>query len=166
MSIEALVDRGLEIRRQLEQLEAELCVIEGRLKETGLQREHEYLKDEDREGRRWLAHGSEQIVPVVFTADKIMGSFAMDSATAQTVRTIAGDSFPDFWKLKRVYENRFDDGKKFRDRAAEILNSKAPSFITACLARDKHGIPKSDIRILWDDAEVPAAPANGKAVKP
>lgn len=157
-SIKGLVDRGIEVRAKLKKLKAELDEIEGKLQAAGLEREHEYLKDDDREGRRWMARGSELVVPVVFTADKIMGSFAYNSPKHSQARAIAGDELKDFYKLKQVMENQFDDGKKFRLQAGEILGPKAPAFITACLARDKFGVPKSDVRVCWDDGEQVQSP--------
>jgi hypothetical protein len=148
-----LVDRGIRVRRELKRLKAELDDIEATLKAVGLSREHECLVDADREGRRWMASGSEVVVPVIFTADKIMGSFAINSAKHQQIKLHAGDAFPEFWKPIHTYENRFDDGKKFRKRADEVLGPKAPSYVTACLARDKAGLPKSDVRVEWDRAE-------------
>jgi hypothetical protein len=152
-SIKALVDRGLDIRLHIKRLERELGEIEGKLKKAGLEREQEYLKDEDREGRRWLAQGTTLIVPVVFTADKLLGSFKKDSAAHSTIKTMAGEEFGQFWKLSQTYENRFDNGKRFRKSAEEILGAKAPAFITACLARDKMGVPKSDVKVVWDETE-------------
>jgi hypothetical protein len=33
-----------------------------------------------------------------------------------------------------------------------ILGESAPIFVDACLARDKNGIPKSQIKVEWDRA--------------
>jgi len=152
-SVKALVDRGLQLTAQIAKLGKELEWIEDKLKAIGLEREQEYLKDEDREGRRWLAQGSALIVPVVFTADKLMGSFKKDSAAHSTIRNLAGEDFQHFWKLSQTYENRFDNGKRFRKEADEILAARAPAFVTACVAKDKMGVPKSDIKVMWDDPE-------------
>jgi hypothetical protein len=151
---------------QIARAEKELGEIEGKLKAAGLDRQHEFLKDEDREGRRWLAPGSSLIVPVVFTADKLMGSFKKDSAAHSQIRTIAAEEFQQFWKLSQTYENRFDNGKKFRKAADEILGAKAPAFITACVARDKMGVPKSDVKVLWKETEPVAETPNSKLQAP
>lgn len=79
MNIKALVDRGLEAREQIERLQKELKEIEGKLKEAGLKSEQEDLKDADREGKRWLAHGTRFAIPIIFTADKIVGQFKANS---------------------------------------------------------------------------------------
>jgi hypothetical protein len=157
MSVRHLVDRGIEVRRQIKALQKELKDIEEKLESQGLNEPHEDLKDAEREGRRWLARGSELIVPVVFTADKLMQSFKLNSATHQSIKTAAGDLLKEFYGLTQTFETKFDDGKKFRKVADEVMGSKAPTFITACLARDKHGVPKSDIKVCWDDGE----PAEG-----
>ncbi len=150
------VDRGLAVRAEIKKLAAELKEIETFLETTGLKAEHEELKDADREGRRWLAHGSEVIVPVVFTADKIVGSFTRDSEQHKKISTASADLLLKFFKPLNGYKNRFDDGKKFRLTADELLGKQAPGFITACLARDKNGTPLSDVKILWDQTEAAA----------
>lgn len=152
MSVQAWVDRGLKIREDIKRLQAELKEIEAKLENAALTGQHVELKDSDREGRRYMARGSSLVVPVVFTADRLIQSFKLNSPVHTRVRTIAGDLFKEFWSLTQVYETRFDDGKKFREEADKVLGPRAPAFITACLARDKHGTPKSDTKILWDDA--------------
>src|ERR1035441_3997236 len=79
MTVLELVDRGIVVRAELERLKIELKGIEARLQKYGLNGEHVELKDAEREGRRWLAHGSKLIVPVVFTADKIVGALKEES---------------------------------------------------------------------------------------
>ena len=156
-SVRADVDRGLEIVAKVAELKKELEVIEGRLHkagmEAGLRGEHVELKDKEREGKQWLAKGSGVSVPLVFTTDKIVGSFTANGAMHQTIRTASNGHLTDFFKPVSKWENLFDDGKKFRAKAAEVLAERAPAFITACIARDKTGIPKSDIKILWGEIE-------------
>lgn len=154
MSIRADIDRGLEIIAALEKLEAELKDIEVRVKVAALKGEQVDLKDADREGKQYLAAGSQCVVPVILTADKLMGSFAAGSQIEKLIRMQANHRFGEFFKPVNKYENRFDNGKKFRARADELLGVAAPAFITACLARDKDGIPKSDIKIMWEESEV------------
>jgi hypothetical protein len=157
--VRADVDRGLEIRDEIEKLEVELKDIDARLKEAALLGEQVELTDADREGRQFLATGSERIVPVILTSDMIVGEFAMTSDRQMTVMDSLHsfddrhEKFIEFFKPVRKFENRFDSGKKFRALAAEILGEKAPAFITACVARDKDGIPKSAIKVMWDDAK-------------
>lgn len=155
MSIRSDVDRGLEIRAQIERLETELKDIETRLQMAGLKNpgEHEDLKDADRDGRRWPAKGSDRIVPVIFTADLLLGELGANTPRAQTIRTAARGKLDFFFKHNAVLKNRFDSGKRFRIEAARLLEEAAPNFITACLARDKDGQPKSKIVVAWKESE-------------
>ena len=79
MSIKADIDRGLAIIAELEKLETELKAIEVRVKHAALHGEQVELKDADREGKQYRAAGTERIVPVILTADKIIGEFGRDS---------------------------------------------------------------------------------------
>ena len=155
MSIKADVDRGLEIRDEIAKLETEMKDIETRLKLHGLQNPglQVELRDADRDGRQYLAPGTHKVVPVVFTSDLISGSINPLAPQAQTMRTAARDKISEFFKSVHKWENRFSSGKIFRNHAAEILAEAAPNFITACLARDKDGIPKSQIKVEWDSAK-------------
>jgi hypothetical protein len=161
MSIQYLVDRGLEIIAARKKLDAELAEINEKLIALGYKAGecggHEDLKDADREGKRWLAEGTAMIVPVIFTADMIVGSFAQNSDKHNAIALAAGPNFKQFFKPKFIYENRFDSGKKFRAMADEVFAKEAPAFVTACVARDKFGIPKSAVKIEWDKPEVKAA---------
>ena len=153
MSIKANVDRGLEIRSTIKKLEAELKVIEADLEKAALAGEQVPLQDADREGRQYLARGTGRIVPVVLTSDLIIGSFAANGEIHRKIGAAAQLRLSDFYKSVSKYENRFDSGKKFRQQAAELLGLDAPAFITACIARDKDGIAKSAIKVVWDDAK-------------
>ncbi len=152
-SITADVDRGLQIHAEIEALEIELAEITLRLENAGLKAHQVDLKDADREGRRYLAKGSKCIIPIVFTADKIVGEFRAKTPVHLRIEAASGIQFTYFFRSVHKFENLYDDGKMFRARAAELLEDKAPAFITACLARDKEGHPKSDIKIQWDAPE-------------
>lgn len=157
MTTATLVDRGLAIRRELNALSDELKQIENALREAGLTASAtgnvEPLKDAEREGRRWLAHGTQRTVPIIFTADKLIGSFTLNSKSHQVIEPVAAGHLDVFFKRTTTFENRFDSGKKFRATATRLFGHNAPPFITACLARDKAGLPRSDIKIEWDHAE-------------
>ena len=155
MSTQELVDRGLWLRAEIKKLGAELKTIEARLERLGLERRQSDLVDTDREGRRWLARGTRRIVPVVFTADKIVGEFRDQSPKHLEIATalVEPGMLREFFKPVNKWENLFDDGKKFRARAEELLAQSAPGFVTACIARDKDGIARSDVKVTWDDAE-------------
>jgi hypothetical protein len=96
-------------------------------------------------------------VPVVFTADLLVKSFADNSAVHHRIQGIAGEHLDAFYAPKRTWETVIDSGKIFRRKAGEILGKDGPALITACLQRDKHGTPKSATRIEWDRAEPTAA---------
>lgn len=158
MSIQADIERGIQIRAQRKKLDGELKDIEARLENFGLKHpeDHVELVDAEREGRRWLARGSEHIVPVIFTADKVVSSFKANSPQhIKIINALGGEAFKigKFYRREVKFESVFDNGKKFRKEAGEIFGDRAPLFITACVARDKNGIPKSDVKFLWDDAE-------------
>lgn len=149
-TIERDVDRGLEIRAEVARLALELKEIEGRLEKAGLAGDQVKLQDEDREGMQWPARGSTLEVPVIFAADSIVGSFAPDTAMHMQLRDILGPQLKEFYRQK--FANVHKDGKAFRAKARELLGEKAPGMITACLARDKNGIPKSKVVVAWTEA--------------
>lgn len=151
--IAELVDRGLEIRKQLKTLQHELKLIEEGLQKAGLEGEQVELKDADRDGRRFLARGGDAVVPIIFTADKLVQSFTAGSPIEQKIRAQSGGFFGDFWKPVNGFETLIKDGKRFRAQARELLADGAPAFITACVSRDKYGVAKSDVKIGWEDAE-------------
>lgn len=157
MSVRRAVDRGLQIIEEMRILQIELKGIELQLEAAGLEGEQIELVDPDREGRQYLARGSSAIVPVVFTADLLTKSFTADSAVHQKIAGAAGvitdGALGDFFALHRVFKTVIDSGKSFRARSAEVFGEKAPAFISACLQRDKHGIPKSQTKIDWSRAE-------------
>ena len=156
MSIRADVDRGIEIRALMETLKAELKDIDTRLQHAALHGEQVELNDAEREGRQYLAAGSDRIVPVILTADLIIGEFVRDSKRHLEIMDAMQNrtGLHDFFKPVHKYENRFDSGKKFRMRAAEVFGKElAPKFITACVARDKDGIAKSSIKVAWDETK-------------
>jgi len=155
MSIKADVDRGLVLCSEIFACERELTEIEKRLIKAASDRpdKHLDLKDAERGGTRWFATGSDKLVPIIFTDDKIVGSFQINSPAHETILAAADGKLLKFFKPINAYKNRFDDGKKFRTLAAELLAASAPAFITACVAKGTDGLPKSDIKIQWDAAE-------------
>jgi len=159
-SIRADVDRAEELRREIAVREVELKPIVERLVAAGLKAgtagNHEELVDAQRDGTRWIARGSRIAVPIIFTADKLIGTFQRDSSKHQTIRTALGPQTAEltrFYKPLAGYENRFKDGKQFRSEADKVLAGRAPAFITACISRDKSGIPQSDVKLDWDHAD-------------
>lgn len=154
MSIKADVDRGLEIVAEQKRLKKELEKIQERLEKAGLAGDQVALEDDERDGRQFLATGSQKIVPVIFTADLIMKSFQEGSPAHAEISS----AIPDMFFLRRFYapaekwESAIDSGKIFRKRADELFGKAAPAFISACLSRDKDGVPKSQIKVDWSRA--------------
>ena len=159
MSIRALVDRAMELRSEIATRQKELDGLVAKLTAAGLSAgsagRHEELVDAQRDGTRWLARGSGIAVPIIFTADKLVGTFQRDGAKHQSIKTSLGDQANEltrFYKPVSGYETRFKDGKQFRSEADKVLAGRAPAFITACISRDKDGIAQSDVKIDWDHA--------------
>lgn len=154
-AIKTLVDRGLELRSLIARARVELDDIEERLTKIGLAAEHEPLADAGREGRRWFARGSQLMIPVIFTSDKLIRSVGDNTPLHRRILEQSGDKFQAFFRPVKKWDNLFTDGKQFRAAAREQFGEiKGPSFVGACLARDKDNVPKSDIKIEWDAAEV------------
>lgn len=155
--VRADVDRGLQIVGEQKMLQDELERIETRLEAAGLEGEQVELNDPDREGRQFIARGSAATVPVVFTADLLVKSFQVESAVHQAILAALPpnhlDKFRQLFRSVRTFKTLFESGKEFRAKAAELLGDKAPAFISACLQRDKDGIPKSQVKIDWSRAE-------------
>lgn len=153
MSIKADIDRGIEIRQEMKALKLELDALELRLIAAARAGEHVPLSETSREGRRFLARGTEKVVPVIFTADKLISSFAENSAMHQKISAISPGFYQQFFRRKVLFERSIEEGNRFRKTVAEMLGADAPAFITACVSRDKDGITKSDEKIHWDRAE-------------
>lgn len=158
MSIASDVDRGLKIYGDIERLAKELEEIEARLTAAALKGNQVELNDADREGKQYLAEGSEHIVPVVITADALAKTFADDSPTHSRIKAAADGKLTEFYRSKTTWETLIKDGKQFRMQAKAILGEAAPAFITACVSRDKDGIPKNSIKVEWDRADLAPAP--------
>ena len=153
MSIKADVDRGVAIHEEIEKLSAELKLIDARLKEAALNGEQVELNDAERTGRQFLANGTGRIVPVILTSDHIVSEFGGNTEKRDLIAAASLGHFGVFFKLVNKYENRFESGKKFRARAGELMGADAPAFITACIARDKSGIPKSVVKVCWGESK-------------
>jgi len=142
------------LRREISKLEDELEVVEAGLVAFAQVGDQVDLVDEEREGKQFLAEGSAVVVPVVFTADKIVGSFTEGSTFHRSVAGIAQQYLGWFYEPEKTWKMKPKNGKSFRSLAESTLGKvQGPEFVTACLARDKHGIPKSDIKIEWKRAK-------------
>ena len=110
------VDRGAEIIVQRKALDAELKELEARLETDALARpdEHEPLADADREGKQFLAAGTGITLPIVFTADKLVKTFAPKSDVHERIEAASDGQLLRFYRLKPVYECTQKDGKAMR----------------------------------------------------
>ena len=153
MNIKTLVDRGLQLRALADGIKVELEEIEQQIIDIAQQGEQIPLVDEEREGKQYLAVGTAATIPVIFTADKIIASFKDRSAVHGKIVLAAGEHLEAFYKSQTTWECLAKSGKAFRKLAGDILGARGPALVTACLARDKYGIPKSDIKIEWERAK-------------
>lgn len=155
--IAADVDRLLEIKTEIARLNEELKAIETRLEQAGLNGDQIPLQDADREGKQYLARGSQRIVPVRFESDLIAGSFKPDSQMHLAVVAALGeahaDTLPKFFADTRTFERVPKDGQAFRQLARKLL-PPAPfaALVSAATQRSKDGIAKSKTVIAWDDS--------------
>lgn len=152
--LQADIARGIEIQAEIKKLQAELKAIEARVQahaETGL---HVPLKEEDREGKKFVARGGGYIVPVIFESDLLKASFKPDSETHKALAGIAGDRLKDFFAEVHKFERVQEDGRLFRRAARAAFEPDTyAAFIRACLDVKKDGIPKSRVVVAWKEAE-------------
>lgn len=151
--IAADVDRGLDLVAAIAAEQEELKQIVSRLEQAALEGEQIPLNDAEREGMQFLAVGAKGTVPVVITADNIAQTFVEGSPLHARAEAAAQDRLSDFYRRTVTYKAVPKDGKAFRAEAAAILGDAAPAFISACLSRDKHGVPKNSIKVEWSRAE-------------
>lgn len=153
-TLEEDIERGLQIRAQIAELEAELKQIEARVQAVAEQGRQVPLKEQDREGKKFPATGRSAIVPVIFESDLIIGSFAPDSPVHKKLAQIAGDKLKLFFKPVNKFERVQTDGREFR-RLARTTFEPDPfaQFIRAATAIKKGGIAKSRVYVAWKEAE-------------
>lgn len=171
--IPALTDRVNELNVQIASLAAERDGINDRLKAYALHHpdKQEPLKDEKREGRKMGFTGTRGSVDVVIASDLIIGSFPDNGAKhKQLLGILCGENNENeataeatlklFFDPPAKWENRYDNGVKFRAAVGEHLGSKlAVKFIAACTQVDKFGVKKNTVSI-----DCKAAPkVDGKA---
>lgn len=148
------IARGIEIRQEIESLNRELKTIETRIRSYAEAGPQLPLKDEDREGKKYLARGAGKILPVIFESDLLIASFPADSEAHKTLTGIAGHHLPKLFKEVHKYERVQDDGQKFRRTARQLLEpDQFAEFIRACLDVKKDGIPKSRIVVGWKELQ-------------
>ncbi|WP_395737440.1 hypothetical protein [Prosthecobacter sp.] len=155
--IPALTDRVTAINAELAKLAEEKKGIEARLEAYALAHSeaHEPLKDEKREGRRMIFTGASRSLPIVFSSDLIIGTFPANGPKhKELINILCGENNEHeataeatlklFFDAPSKWENRYDNGVKFRAAVAERLGSKiGAKFVSACTQTDKHGVKKS-----------------------
>lgn len=162
--IPALCDRLAEIKKLQASLKEEAAGIEARLEAYGLAQpeQHAPLTEEKREGRRVVLRGVRSAVRVVFSSDLLVGSFRDNSpkhsALLGVLAKVDGDKTPDellklFFEAPCKWENRFSDGQRFRQAAAEWLGDVAPAFLVECRQADKYGVAKNKTTVEVDGKE-------------
>lgn len=146
-----LIDDGLAIVNQIAQLETQLKSIELQIEQAALHGEQRDLNDPDRDGKQFLAAGTDQTVPVVLTSDIITQSFGEGTVIHARAEAIIGaERLREFYRPVTAWRLVARSGKAFRREAAGILGpEKAGDFVAAVIARDRYGVPKSQIRIEW-----------------
>lgn len=155
MSLQADIDRGLQIVEEIAALEKELKEIKARVDKAAVNGPQVALEDAARDGTQYLAKGSEKIVPVIITADFLVASFGEDSKKHHEIAGTLAEPLllHDFYERKVTFQRREEDGKTFRKVAREMIGGpEAERFIQACVARDKEGIARSAVKIAWDRA--------------
>ena len=171
--VPGLTDRLVEIDREIKKLTLEKKDIEARLDAYALKQPQEPLKDETREGRQVRLPGRRYTLPIIYTSDLMIGSFREGSEKHHELLAIlsevseaggphAGRLIKLFFDEPSKWESRYEDGKKFRAKAAELLpKDVAPKFIAACTQTDKHGVKKSNTAFDYKAA----TPVDGKEAK-
>jgi hypothetical protein len=150
-----LVDKGLELSAEISNATTRLKQIEAKIKAHALAcpEAHQPLADKDREGTQYLAKAGRYNLSarVVCTADLLIQSFAAGSDTHHKISaasTAAGVTVADFYRLSRTWELRAKSGKAFRQLARESADDPE-RLITACIRRDKDGVPVSQVKVEW-----------------
>jgi len=153
-TIEQDIERGLAIQEEIKALQAELKQIEARIQAVAEQGTQVPLKEADREGKKYPATGTKNIVPVIFESDLIIASFEPDSPTHHRLAEIAGKKLNLFFREVRRFERVQDDGREFRRKArATFEPDPFAQFVQAATAVKKGGIAKSRVYVAWKEAE-------------
>lgn len=161
--ITADIARGIEIKAEIEKLEAELKAIESRLEAAGLQGPHVPLEDKDREGKQAILTSPTHRLAVRLESDVLVGGFEIGSDMEKSISSlITPQQFNELFKPVRKYERKERDGHKFRLKAKKAIGDHAVylQLIKALRSTDADGIAKSKTVIAWDAVQVitPAQP--------
>lgn len=153
-TLEEDIERGIQIRAEIEKLTAELKLVEARIQAVAEQGTHVPLKEEDREGKKFIGRGRSAIVPVIFESDLLIASFLPNSPVHTELEEIAGDKLKLFFRDVRKFERVQEDGRDFRREARKAFKpDQFARFIRASLSLKKGGIPKSRVVVAWKESE-------------
>jgi len=149
--IARLTDEGLGLECRMQEDAARQKTISKLLTDHALQvpDEHEPLNDGSREGTQWLAHGSDgTVVPIVCTSDLLVASLTEGTPAFDALVQIPTNPLPLFFRPTRKWEPLQSDGRKFRALVRET-HPDPERVISACVRRNKDGIPVSVIKVEW-----------------
>jgi hypothetical protein len=153
--IPALENRLAEIAKEMSRLSAEEKSIKKRLELYALANPdgHAPLKDEKREGRKMVLPAGR--VEIILQSDLIIASFREGDKKHKELLSLLCEEYSEneapkvlrkFFDPPSKWENRYDNGVKFRQSVGELLPPKiGPRFISHCTQTDKAGIKKSNI---------------------
>ncbi len=165
--IPALEKRLAEISALMAALKAEEKILKDRLELYAYAHpdQHTPLKDEKREGRKLSLPGG--LATVVLQSDLIIGGFRDGDKKHKELLSLLCEEFSEgeapkmlkkFFDAPSKWENRFENGVKFRATAGELLPPKiGPRFISLCTQTDKAGVRKSNVSF-----DIKPAAAGGK----
>lgn len=166
--IPALEKRLAEISAIIASLKAEEKVIKDRLELYAFEHpdKHAPLKDEKREGRKLALPGG--LATIILQSDLIIASFRDGDKKHKEVLALLCEEFSEheapkmlkkFFDAPSKWENRFDNGVKFRAAVGDLLPPKiGPRFVSLCTQTDKGGVRKSNVSF-----DIKPAKADGKA---
>lgn len=164
----ALEKRLAEISEEMNRLSAEEKQIKKRLELYALDHPelHTTLKDEKREGKKFILPRGR--VEVILQSDLIIGSFREGDKKHKELLALLCEVMSEeeaprvlrkFFDEPSKWENRYDNGVKFRQAVGEFLPPKiAPRFVSSCTQKDKSNVKKSNITFDVKNA----APADGE----
>jgi hypothetical protein len=166
--IPALEKRLAEISAIIASLKVEEKTIKDRLELYAFEHpdQHAPLKDEKREGRKLSLPGG--LATIILQSDLIIASFRDGDKKHKELLSLLCEEYSEseapkvlkkFFDAPSKWENRFENGVKFRATVGELLPPKiGPRFISLCTQTDRAGVRKSNVSF-----DIKAAKADGKA---
>lgn len=151
------VERAVALIEKIEKSKEELKLIEKKLIAAALAAPelHLPLEEEERDGKQVVVRSRAGVrVPILFTSDNLVKSFARDSSVHEKIKDAAGSHFDVLFKPINTFKTFFDDAQVFRQKCRELFGNASPAVISACVARDKDGIPTSQTKIDWSRVTV------------